>query len=135
MKKAPRILVVDDDDSLRTALEKTLRKAGYAVTLARSAEEADEAVAAGRYDLVLTDYRMPGKTGLALARDLAAKYGEKAPPVIVMTAHGEMTNYLEAMELGTVEEYINKPVGRDDLLVILEGVLHGHGRKRRVRKL
>ena len=131
MGKVPRILVVDDDDSLRTALEKTLRKAGYEVKLATDVEDASTALACEDFDLVITDYRMPGKTGLTLARELTTKNGDLAPPVIVMTAHGEMTNYLEAMQLGAVQEYINKPVGRDELLVIVESVLRGQGRKRR----
>jgi DNA-binding response OmpR family regulator len=131
MVKTPRILVVDDDTSLRTALDKTLRKAGYAVTLATNVDEAFTMLATTNFDLVLTDYRMPGKTGLSLARELAAKWGDEAPPLILMTAHGEMTTYLEAMELGAVEEYINKPVGREELLVILDSVLRGHGRRRR----
>jgi DNA-binding NtrC family response regulator len=126
-----RLLVVDDDESLRTALRKVLEKAGYEVTLARDANEALQRLAERDHDLILTDYRMPGKTGLALAQEVIRLLPDRHPAVIVMTAFGDVLNYLEAMHLGIVQEYINKPVGRDELLVIIDSVLHGHGRRDR----
>jgi DNA-binding response OmpR family regulator len=124
-----RILVVDDDESLRTALRKVLEKAGYEVTLARDANEALRRLGEHEHDLILTDYRMPGKNGLTLAQEVVARLPEKHPAVIVMTAFGDVLNYIEAMSLGIVQEYINKPVGRSELLVIIDSVLRGQGRR------
>lgn len=126
-----RLLIVDDDRSTRTALQKTLEKAGYLVTLASDSAEALQRMAAGGIDLVLTDYQMPGLDGIGLARELASRFPARAPAVILMTGHGDVEHYIEAMSVGVVQEYLNKPVARDELLLIIDSVLHGHSRRER----
>ncbi len=128
MDRQKHILVVDDDDSLRKALRKILEKAGYHVTLARDGDEALHQFRKVDFDLVLTDYRMPGKNGFRLAEEISRAEPRHPPPaVIMMTAYGDMGTYLDAMKLG-FQEYIQKPISRSKLLTILEGVLYGHPR-------
>jgi len=109
----PLILVVDDDPSSRRAMALTLQTDGKRVdefadadsALARAAE--DPSVA-----LVVTDLKMPGKTGLDLATELAAARPDVS--VLLVTAHGDVDTLLAARALGTVD-YVAKPVAKDDL--------------------
>src|SRR5947207_3144326 len=96
-----RILVIDDEESLRHALTKTLRRAGYVVeTAATGREGVDRLRSAGPmgHDLVLTDVRLPDLSGL----DVVALLTETSPgtPVVVMTAYGNVETALEAMKRG-----------------------------------
>jgi CheY-like chemotaxis protein/anti-sigma regulatory factor (Ser/Thr protein kinase) len=101
-----RILLVDDERALKTALAKALRQDGYEVLLADSAEEALVAAEQHAIDLLLTDVRMPGTDGLELLRALR----ERQPWVaaIVMTAYGSVQSVIEAMRLGA-SDFLTKP--------------------------
>ncbi|KAA0892075.1 sigma-54-dependent transcriptional regulator [Oryzomonas rubra] len=108
----PKILIIDDDTSLRRVLEYNLQEAGYQVVAAASGEEglrlfADEAPA-----LVITDMKMPGMDGLQVLK--AVK--ERSPETLVMiiTAFGTVDIAVEAMKLGAYD-YITKPFNRDEL--------------------
>ncbi|KAB0665096.1 sigma-54-dependent Fis family transcriptional regulator [Oryzomonas japonica] len=108
----PKILIIDDDTSLRRVLEYNLQEAGYQVVAATSGEEglrlfADEAPA-----LVITDMKMPGMDGLQVLK--AVK--ERSPETLVMiiTAFGTVDIAVEAMKLGAYD-YITKPFNRDEL--------------------
>src|SRR5712692_1327168 len=93
-----RILIADDEDSLRWVLEKGLKQAGYEVTAVRDGDSAVRAFEAEPFDLVFLDVRMPGidgLTALARLRDL-----RKDAQVIVMTAHGTMDTAIQAMQKG-----------------------------------
>ncbi len=112
----PRVLVVDDDRAVRAALKVNLTKGGMEVSLATSAAEAYAALREHPVDLVLTDVKMPGGTGL----DLLAKIREAWPDtqVVVMTGYGSVEDAVLAMKSGAAD-YIIKPVAKDELLVIL----------------
>ncbi len=118
--RRPRVLVVDDERAVRTALRVNLSKGGYEVALAETAGEALALVEAVRPDAVLTDVRMPGLTGLELLASLQATQPDL--PVIVMTGHGSVDNAVAAMRAGA-SDYIIKPISKDELLVILERTL------------
>ena len=121
----PRVLVVDDDRSVRTALRVNLTRAGYDVTLAPHAEEALERARASRFEVVITDVKMPGMSGHELLERLKAEQPEL--PVVVMTGHGGVEGAVQAMQAGAAN-YVIKPVSRDELAVVLE-------RARRARAL
>jgi len=94
----PRVLIADDEDSLRWVLEKGLRQAGYDVTSVKDGPGAIQAFEAEPFDIVLLDVRMPGVDGLAVL----ARLREVRPDatVVVMTAHGTMDTAIQAMQRG-----------------------------------
>ena len=116
MNDKGRILVVDDEVSQREILRTILLAEGYAVESAATAAEAVDKGGRQRFDLVLTDLRMPGADGLSLIRDLS----REDPPtlVIIMTGHGSLDTAERAMKQGAFD-YLTKPLERDDLLRIV----------------
>lgn len=115
-----RILVVDDEESLRRVTQVQLQQSGYDVTTAASGDEAFERLAAAPVDLVLTDLKMPGMSGLQLLKRVRAEYPEVA--VIVITAFGTVETAVEAMRSGAYD-YITKPVNLDELRLVLSRAL------------
>jgi DNA-binding NtrC family response regulator len=115
-----RVLVVDDDRAVRSALSVNLSKGGLDVTLATSSEEALALLHEAAFDLVLTDVRMPGETGIALLGSIRASWPDT--PVIVMTGYGSVEDAVTAMK-GGAADYLIKPVARDELLVVLDRAL------------
>ncbi|MBS0543860.1 MAG: sigma 54-interacting transcriptional regulator [Proteobacteria bacterium] len=110
---APRLLVVDDDADLLRLLEMRLRANGYRVTTCERAESALAHLAAERFDLVLSDVRLPGRDGLALFGDINAQF--PTLPVILLTAHGTIPDAVEATSRG-VAGYLTKPFDSQELL-------------------
>ncbi len=108
----PKVLVVDDDASLRRILEYNLAEEGHAVATAASGEEALEALERTGFDLVVTDIKMPGIDGMELLRRVKARCPDTQ--VIVITAFGTIEMAVEAMKAGAFE-YITKPFNRDEL--------------------
>ncbi len=111
-----QILVVDDEAAQREILRTILVAEGYQVEVAKSAGEALEKGGRTRFDLVLTDLRMPGADGLSLVRELS----REDPPtlVIIMTGFGSLDSAEQAMKQGAFD-YLTKPLERDDLLRIV----------------
>ena len=109
---AARILLADDEDSLRWVLEKGFAQAGYDVTSVKDGEGALRAFEAEPFDLVFLDVRMPNVDGLTAL----AKLRELRPDahVIVMTAHGTMDTAIQAMQKGAYD-YLTKPFDLDEL--------------------
>lgn len=105
-ERRPLLLVVDDEESMRWFLEKTLRREGYDVLSARDGPEAVALAQAHPVDLVLADVRMPGMDGVALLRALRATHAHV--PVLLMTAYGAVEDALSAMKLGA-NDYLTKP--------------------------
>ena len=107
---AERILIVDDDPSMRTALLETVRRLGYAVQGAADGVEALERIAKFHPWLVLTDLKMPRLSGLELIKDIRAR----APyaTIVLMTAYGTVETAVEAMKFGA-SEYLLKPFSMD----------------------
>jgi DNA-binding NtrC family response regulator len=111
------VLVVDDDSAMREMLVSLLEDHGFQARAAASAEQAVEQVRETEFDAVLSDIRMPGKTGLDLLGELREIRAEM--PVILMTAFGTIDSAVEAMRAGAFD-YITKPFKRDEVLVVLE---------------
>ena len=109
----PLVLVVDDDAGSRRAMALTLQTDGRRVEEFGDAEAAlSRAIDDPSVGLVVTDLKMPGKTGLELATELASIRPDVS--VILTTAFGDVDTLIAARALGTVD-YVAKPVGRDDL--------------------
>jgi excisionase family DNA binding protein len=104
--KRPRILVVDDEASIRDLLSKTLALAEYDIDTAPDGRTAVGRLRAGQYDLLITDLKMPGMDGLTLIRE--ARQLAPTLPVVVITAYSTETSAIEAINLG-VSGYLTKP--------------------------
>jgi DNA-binding NtrC family response regulator len=117
-----RILVVDDDESLRWVTQAQLQQSGYDVAAAANAASALEQIRNLPADLVITDLKMPGMSGLELLKEIRAGYPEII--VIMVTAFGTVENAVEAMKAGAYD-YITKPVNMDELrLIVKRGCEH-----------
>jgi len=114
-----RILVADDEESMRWVLSKALRKKGYSVELAADGNQAMRMVREQPYDLAIVDIKMPGMTGL----EFLDKARELRPDllVVVMTAEASMKNAVEAMKRGAYD-YITKPFDLEVIDAIIEKV-------------
>ena len=114
-----RILVADDEESMRWVLSKALRKKGFTVELAKDGDEALEMIQADGYDLAILDIKMPGITGL----DLLDRVREMKSDLlmVIMTAEASMKNAVEAMKRGAYD-YITKPFDLDVIDAIVEKV-------------
>ena len=117
---AARILIADDEDSLRWVLEKGLRGVGYDVTSVKDGEEAVRVFEAQPFDLVFLDVRMPGVDGLAALARIREIRADAT--VVVITAHGTMDTAIQAMQRGAYD-YLNKPFDLDEVLLLSERAL------------
>ncbi|GAB4413167.1 MAG: sigma-54 dependent transcriptional regulator [Thermodesulfovibrionales bacterium] len=119
-----KILVVDDERNILLVLNKFLRQEGFQVETARSFEEAVSRLAGSGLDLIITDMRLPGKSGLELLKWVKEKTPEL--PVIVITAYGSIENAVEAMKIGAAN-YLTKPIEHDEMLAIIKhALIHSH---------
>ncbi len=114
------ILVVDDEPNIRNALAKLLARQGHTVESAAGAQEALERMRQCKFNLVLTDLRMPGADGLTLLRQI--KSADRAIEVIVMTAYGTVETAVQAMREGAYD-YIEKPIDPERLPLLVEKAL------------
>jgi DNA-binding NtrC family response regulator len=119
MKSRP-ILVVDDEKSLRRVVQVHLEQRGYRVSTAENAADALVQMSRSEFALVLTDLRMPGRSGLELLKEVRRLYPETA--VIVLTAFGTVENAVEAMQSGAYH-YVTKPINYDELMIVVERAL------------
>jgi len=117
---APTLLVADDDPAVRQSLERTLTREGYQVVLAPDGQAALERLQAGGIDLVLTDLRMPGLTGLELLR--AARVVAPDAGVILLTAFGTVEEAVKAIKEGATD-FLTKPFQRAQLLRVIHQAL------------
>lgn len=106
------ILVVDDESAIRYSITKTLQRVGYQVESAASGEEALQMLGQQRYDVVLTDIRMPGISGV----ELLAEVKEQAPDaiVILLTGYASLDTAVESLRLGA-HDYLIKPSSSQDI--------------------
>ncbi|MGB5696699.1 MAG: sigma-54 dependent transcriptional regulator [Polyangiales bacterium] len=111
-----RVLVVDDEENIRLVLRTLLKKHGYQVEAAESAEAALEQLERFDPDFVLADVRMSGMTGLELCTELKAR--SSLATVILMSAYGSMDLAIDAMKAGAYD-YISKPFKQDEVLLAL----------------
>lgn len=108
-----RILLVDDQKSLRRSLSLMLQNSGFETGEAESGEEALALLRGERYDLVITDLRMEGMSGVDLLREI--KHDNPLLPVILITAYGSIESAVDAMRLGAFD-YLTKPFREEDIL-------------------
>jgi CheY-like chemotaxis protein len=101
------VLVVDDEVVVLTVLREALRRGGYRVTTAASAEEAIDLMRKRRFDLVLTDKNLPGASGLEVLR--VARTLDPAPAVVLITGYSSYDSAVEALDIGA-HDYIEKPI-------------------------
>jgi two-component system, NtrC family, response regulator HydG len=120
MSSRATLLVADDDPGLRESLERTLSREGYRVILASDGRAGLERVQAGGVDLILTDLKMPGLTGLELLR--AAKALAPDVDVILLTAFGTVEEAVRAMKDGAYD-FLTKPFRREQLLKLIDKAL------------
>jgi DNA-binding NtrC family response regulator len=129
---AATIVVADDEALQRRTLAGFLAKAGHKVVEAASGEEAVSAVEAGPVDLVLTDLRMPGLSGMDVVRRVKAVQPEVG--VVVLTAFGTVRGAVEAMKAGAAD-YLTKPVDLDELELVVARLLETRDLVRENREL
>ena len=115
------VLIIEDEAVFADAVRKKLQRAGYKTTVAGALAAGAAQLEAAPPDLVLLDMRLPDGSGLDLLADLQNK-GEAAPPVLVMSAYGEIEDAVSAMKSGAAD-YLKKPVDLDELLLTVEKVL------------
>jgi len=117
---ADRVLIVDDDESVRWVLKKALEKEGVETVLARDAQEGFRALAENGIALVLMDIRMPGMSGLDALEKIRQE--GRSVEVIIMTAQATMQNAIEAMRRGAYD-YITKPFDIDEVNLLVKKAL------------
>ena len=126
-----RILVIDDDPHFLRVLSRILSGEKFQVTPAAGACEAIELLRANRYDLVISDLRMPDYDGLNLLQEV--RRGGNQVPIIILTAYGEVDTYLEAMNAGATE-YLNKPINSDELVRVVRSCLRAHSARQNMTR-
>ena len=115
----PRILIIEDDEPLRNAVEAILEGSGYYVQVAADGAAGSRALAAGGYDVVLLDMGLPFVDGWRLLEGMEPG---RMPSVIVISARGEERDKVRALDMGA-DDYLAKPFGGDELLARIRAVL------------
>lgn len=114
-----RILIVDDDEDIRSLLEDYLRKNGFDAQAVADGKGMWDALAARPYSLVVLDLMLPGEDGLALCRQLRAK---SQLPVLMLTARGEAVDRIVGLEMGA-DDYLPKPFDPRELQARIRSIL------------
>ena len=114
------ILVVDDDDGIRELVKEFLNKNNYLVTTANSAEDALSKVKIVKFDLIILDIMMPGKSGLEFTNENKKKINT---PIILLTAKGEASERIEGLEIGA-DDYLAKPFEPKELILRIKNILN-----------
>ena len=113
------ILVVDDDDGIRTLVKKYLNENNYLVTTAVNAEDASEKIKIIKFDLIILDIMMPGKNGLEFIAENKKKLDT---PVILLTAKGEAIERIKGLEIGA-DDYLPKPFEPKELILRIKNII------------
>ena len=119
MKKGPRVLVVDDEASMRELLEIVLGNDGYDVTAVGSVPAACATLEQGQFDVVLTDLRIESERNAGMSLLHWLKAHNATTPSIMMTAHGSVESAIEAMKLGAAD-YIMKPFKNEEIRLLVK---------------
>ena len=114
------ILVVDDDDGIRSLVKKYLKENKYLITTADSAEDASEKVKIIKFDLIILDIMMPGKNGLEFINE---HKNELDTPIILLTAKGQANERVEGLEIGA-DDYLPKPFEPKELILRIKNILN-----------
>jgi two-component system phosphate regulon response regulator OmpR len=113
------ILVVDDDDGIRSLVKKFLNENKYLVTTADSAEDASDKIKIIKFDLIVLDIMMPGKNGLEFIEENKKNL---ETPIILLTAKGEAKERIEGLEIGA-DDYLPKPFEPKELILRIKNIL------------
>ena len=113
------ILVVDDDDGIRSLVKKYLNENNYLVTTANSSENAVKKVKIIKFDLIILDIMMPGKNGLEFIKENKEKI---ETPIILLTAKGEANERIEGLEIGA-DDYLPKPFEPKELILRIQNII------------
>ncbi len=113
------ILVVDDDEGIRSLVKKYLNENEYLITTADSAEDAFEKVKIIKFDLIILDIMMPGKSGLEFIQQ---NKNNLDTPIILLTAKGQANERVEGLEIGA-DDYLPKPFEPKELLLRIKNIL------------
>ena len=114
------ILVVDDDDGIRELVKQFLNQNNYLVTTAESSEDALNKVKIVKFDLIVLDIMMPGKSGLEFTNENKKKLDT---PIILLTAKGEASERVEGLEIGA-DDYLAKPFEPKELILRINNILN-----------
>jgi len=123
------ILVVDDDDGIRSLVKQYLNKNNFLVTTASSAEDAMEKILIIKFDLIVLDVMMPGKNGLEFIQENKKKIDT---PVILLTAKGKTSDRVEGLEIGA-DDYLPKPFEPKELVLRIKNILNKTTKKNQKR--
>ena len=113
------ILLVDDDEGIRSLVKKYLNENNFLVTTADSAENATDKIKIIKFDLIVLDIMMPGKSGLDFINDQKKNLNT---PIILLTAKGEASERVEGLELGA-DDYLAKPFEPKELILRIKNIL------------
>ena len=116
------ILVADDDKTCRDSIQKVLEREGHAVQAAENVDGALEALGANHFDLVVCDYRMPGKTGMEFLIELRRQ--QCSVPVLIISAYADASVEAAILRLGALE-VLKKPIRRQELVARTAKVVGG----------
>ena len=119
-KYKAHILVVDDDDGIRELVKQFLNKNNYLVTTAQNSEDALDKVKIIKFDLIILDIMMPGKSGLEFTNENKQKLDT---PIILLTAKGEASDRVEGLEIGA-DDYLAKPFEPKELILRINNILN-----------
>ncbi|MDC3007751.1 response regulator transcription factor [Candidatus Pelagibacter sp.] len=114
------ILVVDDDDGIRSLVKKYLNENRFLITTAENAEDAKKKIELIKFDLIILDIMMPGKSGLEFISENKKKL---QTPVILLTAKGEPDERIEGLEIGA-DDYLPKPFEPKELILRIKNILN-----------
>ena len=119
MDSLNHILVVDDDNRIRSLLREFLNENKFLVSTAQNSEEAKIKLSHFKFDLIVLDVMMPGQNGYELTKEIKSK---SCPPIILLTAKGEVENRIKGLELGA-DDYIGKPFEPKELLLRINNII------------
>ncbi|MDA7806111.1 response regulator [Candidatus Pelagibacter sp.] len=114
------ILVVDDDEGIRSLIKQYLNENNFLVTTSESAENAEEKISIIKFDLIVLDVMMAGKSGLDFIKQNKSKIDT---PIILLTAKGEAENRVEGLEIGA-DDYLPKPFEPKELTLRIKNILN-----------
>ena len=124
------ILVVDDDDGIRELVKEYLNQNNYLVTTSKSALDAEKKVKIIKFDLIVLDIMMPGKSGLEFTKENKAVI---STPIILLTAKGEASERIEGLSIGA-DDYLPKPFEPKELILRINNILDKTKHKDTIRK-
>jgi two-component system, OmpR family, phosphate regulon response regulator OmpR len=118
-KNSSHILVVDDDDRIRSLLKDYLTNNNYVVSTAENAQQAKSKLRYIKFDIIILDVMMPGQDGYELTKDIKM---QMKIPIILLTAKGEVENRIKGLELGA-DDYLGKPFEPKELLLRVKNII------------